>query len=68
VDTVQVPGEAESTPLCSNAELCASIQRDLARITALFKLPLSLSSFLSLPEALVSAMVRPLHCAASSLL
>ncbi|KAJ1419207.1 hypothetical protein B484DRAFT_453459 [Ochromonadaceae sp. CCMP2298] len=58
-ETVQAPmGEESTPPLLSNAELCALTQRDLARITALFRLPLTLTSFLSMPEAAVSAMVR----------
>jgi hypothetical protein len=54
-------GEESTSPLLSNAELCALTQRDLARITALFRLPLTLTSFLSMPEAAVSAMVRTMR-------
>lgn len=43
--------------LCSNAELCAMINRDFARIVSMCRLPLSLTSLLSLPEALVLNVV-----------
>jgi len=62
-ETVQAPmGEESTPPLLSNAELCALTQRDLARITALFRLPLTLTSFLSMPEAAVSAMMLSCVC------
>ena len=41
----------------SNAELCAMIGRDLSRVIAVFRPPLSLTSVFSLPEVLVINMV-----------
>lgn len=50
-------GGGSNGTLCSNAELCAMINRDFARIVSLFRLPLSLTSVHSLPEALVLNVV-----------
>jgi hypothetical protein len=46
------PSEA-SASIRSNAELCAMINRDMNRILAVFRLPLTLTSVFSLPEVLV---------------
>lgn len=48
-----------TSPVRSNAELVAMIQRDLARVLAVFRLPLSLTSVFSLPEVLVVNLVMP---------
>jgi hypothetical protein len=46
-----------SSVILNNAELCSIINRDISRIFSVFKLPLTLSGALSLPEAVVLNMV-----------
>jgi len=51
-----------ATNVRSNAELCAMINRDMNRILAVFRLPLSLTSAFSLPEVLVVNLILGCTC------
>jgi hypothetical protein len=60
--TLQESQSEASTSIRSNAELCAMINRDMNRVLAVFRLPLTLTSVFSLPEVLVVNLLMGCLC------